>query len=90
LTRFRLSYNLDAPVTSLNGQSEDRFTVEAPVEPVRPVQPPRQDPSNQRPNQQQNQNVNQFQDDKAVCGVPVAGFTQSLVIGGKAAGHGEW
>lgn len=29
-------------------------------------------------------------DDKAVCGVPVAGFSQSLVIGGQAAGRGEW
>lgn len=33
---------------------------------------------------------NQFQSDDSVCGVPVAGFTQSLVIGGQAAGHGEW
>lgn len=31
-----------------------------------------------------------FQSDDSVCGVPVAGFTQSLVIGGQAAGHGEW
>lgn len=31
-----------------------------------------------------------FQSDESVCGVPVAGFTQSLVIGGQAAGHGEW
>lgn len=33
---------------------------------------------------------NQFQDDNSVCGVPVVGFTQSLVIGGQPAGHGEW
>lgn len=37
-----------------------------------------------------NQQLNQFQDDNSVCGTPVAGFTQSLVIGGVAAGHGEW
>lgn len=46
-------------------------------------------PQTQRPNQP-SQQVNQFQDVSTVCGQPVAGFTQSLVIGGQAAGHGEW
>jgi hypothetical protein len=63
---------------------------------VQPQPQPQPQPPAQRPNQQQqqrptnNQNVNQFQDDNAVCGTPVAGFTQSLVIGGQAAGRGEW
>lgn len=62
-----------------DGQSEDRFNIdEIAVQPV--IQP-----QTQRPN-----NPNQFQDDNSVCGIPVAGFTQSLVIGGQAAGHGEW
>lgn len=36
------------------------------------------------------QQINQFQDDNSVCGVAVAGLTQSLVIGGQAASRGEW
>lgn len=40
-------------------------------------------------NRQQEQG-NQFQDDNSVCGVPVAGLTQSLIIGGQSAGRGEW
>lgn len=78
-------------MTSLNGQDqEDRFTVEEPVVPIQPVtQRPAPKPDVARPNNNQGQ-VNQFQSDDAVCGIPVAGFTQSLVIGGQPAGHGEW
>lgn len=59
--------------------SEDRFNVEA--TPTAPLPQPPVKPV---------QNGNQYQDDSTVCGVPVAGFTQSLVIGGQAAGRGEW
>lgn len=82
----RLKYRLTAPVTSLNGQTEDRFNVHEPPTAQPQVKPDVPRPTAQKPNQQ----VNQFQDDSAVCGVPVAGFTQSLVIGGQAAGRGEW
>lgn len=77
-------------MTSLNGQADDRFNVEQllPIQPIQP-QPPQPKPDQQKP-QRPNQQVNQFQDDNAVCGIPVAGFTQSLVIGGQPAGHGEW
>lgn len=94
LQSFRVNYLLQSSaVSSLDGETEDRFSVN-PV-PVAPQpQPPQQAQQQQpRPNQQRPniiQNVNQFQDDNAVCGLPVAGFTQSLVIGGQAAGRGEW
>lgn len=72
-------------MTSSNGDSEDHFNVDdsQTIQP-QPIHKPK--PDVPRPNQQ----VNQFQDDYAVCGVPVAGFSQSLVIGGQAAGRGEW
>lgn len=31
-----------------------------------------------------------FQDDNLVCGIPVIGLTQSLIVGGQSAGRGEW
>lgn len=85
LRSYRLKYLLQAPATSQNGQSEDRFNVDEP-QPVQPQPIHQPKPDVVRPNQQ----VNQFQDDNSVCGIPVAGFTQSLVIGGQAAGRGEW
>lgn len=93
LSSFRLSYRLEAPVTSLNGQNGDNFNIQEPTVPTVPIQPePVSDVPRpiSRPINSANQQVNQFQDDNAVCGVPVSGFTQSLVIGGQAAGRGEW
>lgn len=82
-----MKYHLQAPVTSLNGQFEDGDS-QSQTQPLEQPVPVRDPP---RPsNKPQGQSVNQFQDDNAVCGIPVAGFTQSLVIGGQAAGHGEW
>lgn len=81
LASLRLKYRFEklADVTSLNTQTGDRFSIE-PL-PTEPLSQPSRKPA---------QHNNQFQDDNIVCGTPVAGFTQSLVIGGQAAGRGEW
>lgn len=86
VTSFRLKYHLEAPVTSLNGESElgSELPLSKPDAPKPKPDSPKPKPSGS------NQQLNQFQDDNSVCGTPVAGFTQSLVIGGQAAGHGEW
>lgn len=84
---YRVKFLLQASQLSLSSQSEDG--VEEPeVQPQSP-QRPQPKPDAVRPTQS-GQQVNQFQDVNSVCGVPVAGFTQSLVIGGEAAGRGEW
>lgn len=128
LAQLRLKYHLKSSITSLNGETEDRFNLEGhhhhhhhseeqhhqQQQPNHQQQQPHNQHNQQQPNHQQQpnnhqqpqpqpqqqpqgnpkpvnpQSVNQFQDDNAVCGIPVAGFTQSLVIGGQAAGHGEW
>lgn len=95
LRPFRLTYTLEAQASSLSGENADRFNLNGQVlQPAPAVQPqtqerPQQKPDVPRPNPS-GQQFNQFQDDSAVCGIPVAGFTQSLVIGGQGAGHGEW
>ena len=69
---------------SLNGESG--FESSTPEIQLPKPDAPRPKPDYPKPNKQ----TNQFQDDNSVCGTPVAGFTQSLVIGGQAAGRGEW
>lgn len=80
-----MNYKLEAQVTSLNGESGLESDTQD-------FQLPKPKPDSPKPNRPSgtNQQVNQFQDDNSVCGTPVAGFTQSLVIGGQAAGRGEW
>jgi phage repressor protein C with HTH and peptisase S24 domain len=82
LTTFRLKFLLQAPVTSLNENSEESFNGEG------EFNQPQTQPQSQAP--KPFDQFNQFQNDDSVCGIPVAGFTQSLVIGGQSAGHGEW
>lgn len=61
-------------------------------QPSKPVKQPVQQPQyNINPVNPTNPlSINQFQSDNSVCGTPVAGTSQSLVIGGQSAGHGEW
>lgn len=85
---LRLKYLLKAPALT-NDQTADRFSIDGASQPTQPrPQPQSPKPDSPRPNAPTQ--LNQFQDDNSVCGVPVAGFTQSLVIGGTGAGHGEW
>ncbi|XP_070492215.1 serine protease gd-like [Chironomus tepperi] len=94
---FRLKYILPAS----DEENADRFTLSGqhniqpqPQPQSRPPQNPpihAQNPQNpliQRPSS--DSNINQFQDDKNVCGVPVV-LSQSLVVGGAPVqNHGEW
>lgn len=75
--KFRLKFLLKAPASNGNSQEEEPHKEQQSnfEQPFVQPEPPQ---------------ANQFQNDNAVCGIPVTGFTQSLVIGGRPAGHGEW
>jgi len=89
---FKLEHFLDA--SEIGGGGDDGDAISLTPNQYQQQQQPQQQP--QQPYnivQQESRpgnNVNQFQSDDAVCGVPVVGQSQSLVIGGQAAARGQW
>jgi hypothetical protein len=78
LSTFKLKYVIPAKPIVTDDYEDGTNVDENPPNPQPNVQPNGNFP---RPNQE----LNQFQTDNSVCGIPVAGFTQSLVMnnGGK-------